>query len=415
MAASDFLKTAGSQFAADLRNAPRELAARVTDQGRADRCQNIAELRRAARRSLPRTVFDFVDGAAWDEVTAARNRDAFNELELQPRVLRDVSTVSLETSVVGVPIALPLIGAPYGAGLLFHPDGEAGIARALQDAGTISTVSSMASQSIEDLARHAPGAKWIQMYVWRDRGFTRELIARAREAGSYGALMLTVDTARQGRRERDVRNGFTIPPRITLRSVGSALLRPRWSVRFLRLPPVGLANVPRRVDGDGSVNLHHYVLAAFDPAVTWDDVLWLREQWPGPIVLKGILTAADASRGVQYGVDAIAVSNHGGRQLDHVPASISALPRVVDAVAGAADVLVDGGIRRGTDIAKALALGARACLVGRPLIYGLAAGGQAGAARAIRILHDELELTMTLLGCDSVADLDRRFVEHAGN
>jgi L-lactate dehydrogenase (cytochrome) len=383
----------------------------VTDEGRADRCMNIAELRRAAGRALPRTVFDFVDGAAWDEVTAARNRRAFGELTLRPRVLRDVSSVSLSTSVTGQPIAIPILGAPYGAGLLFHPDGEAGVARALQDAGTISTISSMASQSIEELARDAPGAKWIQIYVWRDRGFTRDLISRARDTGSYSALVLTVDTPRHGRRERDVRNGFTIPPRITLRSVAGALVRPRWSARLLRLPPVGLANVSSSGREDGSINLSQYVLAAFDPAATWRDVAWLRGEWPGPIVLKGILTPADASLAVEHGVDAIVVSNHGGRQLDHVAAAISALPPIVDAVAGATEVLIDGGIRRGSDVAKALALGARACLVGRALIYGLAAGGQAGAARAIQILRDELELTMALLGCTSVEALDQSFVQ----
>jgi L-lactate dehydrogenase (cytochrome) len=372
---------------------------------------NIAELRRAAGRALPRTVFDFVDGAAWDEVTAARNRRAFGELTLRPRVLRDVSSVSLSTSVTGQPIAIPILGAPYGAGLLFHPDGEAGVARALQDAGTISTISSMASQSIEEVARDAPGAKWIQIYVWRDRGFTRDLISRARDTGSYSALVLTVDTPRHGRRERDVRNGFTIPPRITLRSVAGALVRPRWSARLLRLPPVGLANVSSSGREDGSINLSQYVLAAFDPAATWRDVAWLRGEWPGPIVLKGILTPADASLAVEHGVDAIVVSNHGGRQLDHVAAAISALPPIVDAVAGATEVLIDGGIRRGSDVAKALALGARACLVGRALIYGLAAGGQAGAARAIQILRDELELTMALLGCTSVEALDQSFVQ----
>jgi L-lactate dehydrogenase (cytochrome) len=403
---------AGRQLVDDARAAPAAVTRCFTDSGRASRCANIAELRAAARRALPGPVFDFIDGAAGDEVTARRNREEFAALELRPRFMRDVSNVSLATTVLGEPIACPIMGAPHGAGLLFHPDAEVGVARALQAAGTISVVSSMASQSIEELAREAPGPKWIQMYMWRDRGLTRELIARARAAGSFSALVLTVDTPRVGPRERDARNGFTLPPRISLRALASGCAHPRWSARFIRTPVIGLANLG--TDQDNAVNLNRYAQSAFDAAMTWSDVAWLRAQWPGPIVLKGILTAEDAEKAADVGVDAVAVSNHGGRQLDHTPPAVRALPEVLDAVGGELEVLVDGGIRRGTDIAKVVALGARACLVGRPLIYGLAVAGQAGAARAIAVLRDELELVMALLGCASIEALDRSYVATTG-
>jgi L-lactate dehydrogenase (cytochrome) len=406
-----FLKLAREQLAQDVRDAPRALAERFGETGRAARCGSIDDLRTAARRALPRPAFDFVDGAAGDEVTAGRNREAFLSLELRPRVMRDVSAVSTATTVLGQEVALPVLGAPHGAGLLFHPDAEVGIVRALHDAGTIAIVSSMASQSIEELAERAPGPKWIQMYMWRDRGLTRELIDRARDAGSYRALVLTVDTPRVGPRERDVRNGFTLPPRITMRSVASGVVHPRWSSRIVRSPEIGLANLATRRGGE-RVDLKQYALSAFDAAMTWDDVAWLREQWSGPIVIKGILTAEDGARAVEAGVDGIAVSNHGGRQLDHAPAALAALPRVVDAVG---EVYLDGGVRRGTDVAKALALGATACMTARPFIYGLAVAGQAGAARAVGLLRDELDLTLALLGCPTVAELDRTRVAPVGS
>ncbi len=403
-----FLRMAVGQLSADVRRIPETMAQRWSESGRASGCATIGELRRAAQRRLPRPVFDFVDGAAGDEVTARRNCAAFGELELRPRVLRDVSTISTGTTVLGQRIELPLMGAPHGAGLLFHPDAETGIARAVQEAGSIYVVSALASQTIEHIARHAPGPKWIQMYMWRDRGLTRELIERARDTRGYSALVLTVDTARVGARERDRRNGFTLPPRITVGSLTGGLARPRWSARFIRSPGVGLANLATR-HGD-PVDLRRYALEAFDAATTWRDVEWLRELWPGPIVLKGVLTPEDASLAREAGVDAISVSNHGGRQLDHVPAAITALPRVLDAVGADLEVLLDGGIRRGGDIVKALALGARACMVGRPLIFGLAVAGREGAARAIQVLQEELELTLALLGCASVDHLDPSYV-----
>jgi L-lactate dehydrogenase (cytochrome) len=408
---SAFVKLAREQLSSDLRRLPATLARSLSESGRAERCQSVADLRAAARRRLPGPVFDFIDGAAGDEVTARRNSEAFQSLELRPRVLRDVSKVSLATEVLGEPIALPVLGAPHGAGLLFHPDGEVGVARALHGAGTIYTVSSMASQSIEHLAREAPGPKWIQMYMWRDRGLTRELIERARAAGGFSALVLTVDTARVGQRERDRRNGFTLPPRLTMRSLAGGLAHPRWAARFVVAPEIGLANL-RAAEGGGPIEMSGYALASFDATMSWNDVAWLREIWPGPILLKGILTADDGAQAAAAGVEAVIVSNHGGRQLDHVPASIDALPRVLDAVGGRLEVLLDGGIRRGSDVVKALAIGARACLIGRPLLYGLGVAGQRGAARAIELLRNEVELTLALLGCASVTQLDPAYVGH---
>jgi L-lactate dehydrogenase (cytochrome) len=410
---SAFLNMAAKQLAGDIRAAPTTLTERFSDIGRARRCANIAELRAAARRALPKPAFDFIDGAASDEVTLRRNCEEFSALALRPRFMRDVSNISLSTTVLGEPIALPIMGAPTGGSLVFNSAGEVGIARALHDAGSIYIVSSMATQSIEQLAEEAPGPKWIQMYMWRDRGLTSELIQRARATGGFSALVFTVDTPRVGPRERDVRSGFTVPPRITARALASGFVHPRWSLRFIRAPEIGLANLVARPGGE-SINLRQYVLASFDQAVSWDDVGWLRGQWPGPIVLKGILTGEDGAKAAELAVDAIVVSNHGGRQLDHSPATIRALPEVLDAVGGEVEVLIDGGIRRGTDIAKAIALGARACLVGRPVIYGLATAGQAGASRAIEILRDELELTMALLGCTSIQALDRSYVAPAG-
>ncbi len=244
------------------------------------RIQNIADLRLAARRRLPRPVFDFVDGAAGDEITARRNQEAFSELELRPRVLCDVSHISLATTVLGQPVALPLLGAPHGAGLLMHPDAETGVARALHEAGTIYAVSSMASQSIEQLAAADSGRLWIQMYIWRDRGLTRELIERARATGRYSAMVVTVDTARVGQRDRDRRNGFTLPPQLTPRTLLSGLTHPGWSAGFLRTPEIGLANLATRRDGS-RVDLSEYALTAFDAALTWDDVAWLREHVAG--------------------------------------------------------------------------------------------------------------------------------------
>ena len=394
------------QLLGDLRAAPRRTRSRCTDAGRVARCGTVAELRAAARHEVPRAIFDFLDGGAQDEVTLRRNESDLAALELAPRVLAGVGEADLSTTVLGRPIAVPIIGAPTGLAGLLHPRGELAVARALHAAGSIFTLSTMASYTIEELAGEAPGANWFQLYLWRDRGVVRDLIARAR-ANAYEALVVTVDVSRIGARERDRRNGFGIPPRLTARLFADSVLRPRWTIRTLRDPRVTVASIAGRLGTAADpVSLADYVNTQFDPTLTWADLAWLREEWAGPLVVKGILRADDAQRAVAAGANGIVVSNHGGRQLDHAPSAAAVLPAVVDAVGSSAEVLMDGGIRRGVDVVKALALGARACLVGRSVLYGLAAAGDAGAARAMTILVEELRLAMALVGCGDVKELD---------
>jgi L-lactate dehydrogenase (cytochrome) len=403
---NEFVELLGRQLAADLRALPDRARRSASGKSRLERCRNVADLRQLARRKVPRAVFDFVDGAAADEVTAGHNERDFGRIALRPKVLAGVPTIDLSTEVLGEQVAVPLFGAPTGLTGLVHYRGEAGIARAVHGAGSIYVHSAVASWSIEELAAEAPGPTWFQLYVFRDRGFCEELLARARAAGRR-VLVLTADTAHLGPRERDLRNGFGIPPRLTLRSVGEGMLKPRWSVDFIRRPRMTVGNAAGRGGGPSDArSLVAYITSQFDPALTWDDLGWARETWGGPLVVKGILRPEDAVQAVRLGADAVIVSNHGGRQLDHAQSSIGALPAVVDAVGAEAEIYFDGGIRRGTDILKALALGARACLSGRALVYGLAAGGDAGAARAMKLLVDELRLSLALLGCPSVGQLD---------
>jgi L-lactate dehydrogenase (cytochrome) len=392
-----------------VRSLPARARARLTDE-RVERCGTIGELRAAARRGLPRVIFDFMDGAANDEVTSTRNRADFAQLAILPRMLVDVSEVDLSTTVLGERVALPLLGAPMGLNGLVHHAGEAAIARALHDAGSIYVLGAMASYTIEEIAEQSPGPSWFQMYIWRDRGLVRELLARAAAAG-HTALVLTVDVPVAAARDRDRRNGFGLPPRATLRSLAGGALRPRWSAQFIRHPRMTAASVAGHGGGPGDpVQMTDYIGRQFDPSARWEDLGWFRELWPGPLVVKGILRPEDARMAVELGADAISVSNHGGRQLDHAPSTIRALPGIVEAVGDSVEVYLDGGVRRGSDILKAIALGARACLVGRPLVYGLGAGGERGAHRAVAILAAELRTAMGLAGCPSIGSLDRSWL-----
>lgn len=374
------------------------------DRRRLARCHTVADLRATARRRLPRAVFDYVDGAAEDEVSMRRNRSAFDELELVPSVLCDVGEVELGTEVLGARTALPLVLGPTGFTRMVHPDGELAVARAAAARGIPYTAATLGTTSLEDIAAAGSPPQWFQLYVWRDRGLCKELINRAREAG-YRALVLTVDTPVPGARERDLRNGLTIPPELGLRTLADGARRPHWWWGLFRSEAVTFANV-RHVAG-GPQAVMEFVGRQFDPTVTWDDIAWMVEAWGGPFVVKGVLTAADARRAAAAGVDAVVVSNHGGRQLDHVGATVTALTEVVDAVGDELEVLVDSGFRRGTDVAKALALGARAVLLGRPQLYGLAVGGQAGVERAVDLFAAELRRALQLLGVTDVAQLDR--------
>ena len=370
------------------------------------RSHSIADLRRLAKRRLPRAVFDYADGAAEDEVTARRNEAAFEDYELLPRVLRDVSSVDLSTTVLGTPVSMPVMLAPTGMTRLFHHDGETAAARAAHRAGVVYTLSSLSTVSIEDLAAASDGPRWFQIYVWKDRGLVREFFDRCRAAG-YDALMLTVDMPVLGQRERDLRNGMTIPPSLTLGSALDAALHPSWWWNFLTKPRIGFANVAGKGDaGRGDLTaLWTYINTQFDPSVTWRDLEWMIGEWNGAFAVKGVLDPEDAARAASLGARGIVVSNHGGRQLDHSPASLDALPAVVEAVAGRAEVILDGGIRRGADVAKALALGARACAIGRAYLYGIGAGGEQGVDRALELLRAELRRALALLGCPSVTAL----------
>ena len=398
---NELLDLAARQVAADLRAAPATARARFTAEGRAARCQTIEDLRAMAKRTVPRTVFDYVDGAANDEVTYRRNRSGFEDVKLRPRALVDVSSIELATTVLGREIALPIIAPPTGATGLTHPDGEAAIARAAHANGTIYTQSTLSTLSIEEVHARAPGPKWFQLYVMTDRELVYDMLARATAAG-HEALVLTVDVAVAGVRERDVRNGFNVPPRLTLRALGQGIMHPRWSAAFISQPLMSPGNIPYE---GGAASHAAYVNRQFDPTVTWDDLAMLREHWQGPIVIKGIMRADDARLAVEHGVDAIIVSNHGGRQLDHAQATIEALPAIAEAVDGRAEIYLDSGVRRGTDIIKALALGARAVLVGRPLVYGLGAAGEPGVRRAFELLRGELATALALAGYPRVSEL----------
>jgi L-lactate dehydrogenase (cytochrome) len=369
----------------------------------------IDDLRRRARRRLPRAVFDFIDGGAEDELTLRRNESALKQITLRPRVLVDTHARDQSVTVLGQRVSTPLILAPTGLCGMAAPRGEILSARASLNAGVIFTLSSMSAVTIEDTMAAVTGPHWFQLYVWRDRELTHSLVERAAAAG-YRAMVVTVDVPVLGQRERDLRNGATIPPRVTLSNAFDSVQKLGWLLGMARHPRIDFVNVARRTDAQGPFALGPYVNSQFDPSVTWSDLAWFRSIWTGPLVLKGIMSAEDARRSVEHGVDAIVVSNHGGRQLDGLPAAIEVLPEVVDAVEGRIEVLFDGGIRRGMDVVKALALGARACMIGRPYLYGLGASGQAGVERAVNILRSEIDRAQALLGRPTLGDLDRSVV-----
>lgn len=371
-----------------------------------DRCINIADLRRLAKRKLPAPMFHYMDGGADDEWTLGRNSTAFDGYELLPSQLNDVENIDLSTKLLGTTLDLPLFLAPTGMSRLFHHEREPGVARAAAEFGTLYSLSTLGTTSLEDIAPIGDNPKMFQLYIFKDREMTRELIERCKAAG-YRALCLTVDTAMAGNRERDQVHGMTMPPRFGLKSLWSFATHPGWGFRVLTNPDFRLANVVHRVDaiGSGTISLVEYVSGQLDRSVTWDDAAWMIEQWDGPFVIKGLQTAEDARRAVDIGASAVMISNHGGRQLDATPAPIDCVRPMREAVGDALELIVDGGIRRGTHVLKALALGADACSIGRAYLFGLAAGGQAGVEKALGILREELLRDMTLLGCTSIADV----------
>ncbi len=374
------------------------------------RCHSIADLRRAAKRRLPKAVFGYLDGAAEDEVTLHRNQADFGRYELLPHFLVDVGNIDLSTRALGADLDLPFVLAPTGMSRLFHSSGEKSVARAAHKAGTLYSLSSVSTVSIEDVARVSAGPKMLQLYVWRDRGILKDFIQRAKAAG-YTALCLTVDLPQAGQRERDLKNGFTVPPQIRLSNILDTMLRPAWLLDFLTSPRMKLENVQTHADAAQNLfSVIDYTTAQFDPTLTWDDMAWMIDEWGGPFAIKGILTVDDARRAVETGVSAVILSNHGGRQLDHAPSPISVLPEVVEALGDEVEIILDGGIRRGTDVIKALCLGAHAVMIGRAYLFGLGAGGEAGVARALALLSAEIRRNMALLGCPSVRQLGHKYV-----
>jgi L-lactate dehydrogenase (cytochrome) len=375
------------------------------------RAANVADLRAIARRRLPRGVFDYIDGGAEDERALRANVDGFTRRTFRPRVLRDVGTVDPSTTLLGRPLPFPLVLAPTGFTRIADPEGELAVARAAERAHLPYTLSTLSTRSIEEVAAASNGDHWLQVYVWRDRGLVKEMIARARDAG-YSTLLLTVDTAVLGRRERDVRRGFSLPPTIGPGTLVDGALHPGWTWAFVRAEPIRFANVVGRSVGDGAdpVSLADYINSQFDPSLSWHDVEWMMGEWDGPLVLKGVQTVADARLAADAGVPAVALSNHGGRQLDGAPAPVDLIAPVVDAVGDRVEVICDGGIRRGSDIVTAVALGARACMAGRAYLYGLGAAGERGVDHVVGLLRSDMERAMALVGARTVGDLDRELV-----
>ncbi len=375
------------------------------------KCHSIADLRSLAQRRLPKVMFDYIDGAAEDEVTLARNSSGFGRWQFMPRALVDASKIDLSTRVQGADIALPFLLSPTGGSRLFHHQGELAVAAAAAAAGTIYSLSSMSTHDIETVAAHTRGDKWFQIYVWKDRTVVREFIQRCKASG-YKALCLTVDVATPGKRERDLRNGFTLPPRFTAASLFDMALHPAWWWHALTGPRITLANVIGKagIGLNSATSLGQYANSQLDSSVTWDDMAWMIREWGGPFLIKGILSTEDAKRAVELGCTGVILSNHGGRQLDHSAAPIDVLPDIVAAVGGLTEIIVDGGIRRGSDVVKALALGATSCMIGRAYLYGLAAGGEKGVKHALNLLQDEIKRTLILLGCPDVKNLNRSYL-----
>jgi L-lactate dehydrogenase (cytochrome) len=374
---------------------------------------NILDLRELARRRVPRAFFEYADRGAYDEITLRDNRAALEAIRLRQRVLVDVDQRSLATTILGRPVTLPLALAPTGLTGLQHGSGEILAARAATAAGIPFCLSTMSICSIEQVHAAAPAPFWFQIYVMRDRGFTRALIQRAIDA-NCSALMLTVDLQIQGQRHREIKNGLTVPPKLTVRNFFDIASKPVWAWRVLTAPSRSFGNLDGQIKGaDSLLTLAQWIATQFDPTLTWRDIDWLRELWPGKLIVKGILDPDDAAMAAKAGVDAIVVSNHGGRQLDGAPASIAALPRVVDAVAGRSEVLFDGGILSGQSLLKSLALGARAGLIGKAFLYGLGALGEAGVTKAIEIIRKELDVSLALTGQTDVTRVTRDILRHA--
>lgn len=372
---------------------------------RFERAANIADLRLIAKSRLPHGIFDYIDGGAEDEITMRRNTAAFQQYEFVPRVLRNVSDIDISTSLLGRTLESPLLFSPTGFTRIAHSQGELSVARVAARHGLPYCLSTLSTRSIEEVAAVSNGPKWFQVYVWRDRALVKDMLARAQASG-YEAIMITVDTAVLGRRERDVRRGFTLPPTLGPGTIIDGITHPAWTWDFIRNEPITFSNIAASRGNTGTaVTLSDFISDQFEPALSWDDLEWFRANWNGPIILKGVQSVADAVLAQKYGIDAVALSNHGGRQLDSAPAPLDLLAPVAQATGGTLPLICDGGIRRGSDIVKAIALGASACTLGRSYLYGLGAAGEPGIERVLSMLTDDMTRTMALCGVRSISEI----------
>jgi L-lactate dehydrogenase (cytochrome) len=369
----------------------------------------IEDLRRIARRNVPRVFIDYMEAGSYSEHTRDANVEDMAKVKLRQRVLVDVSRRSMATTVLGEQLSMPLALAPTGLAGMQHADGEILAARAAHRAGIQFCQSTMSICSIEDIREAVQKPWWFQLYVMKDRGFVKALIERV-IAAKCSALFLTVDLPVNGQRHIDQKNGLSVPPRLTAKTVFDVMMRPTWAWRILNGKRRTFANIDGHLPGFGGTTLAEWTQSQFDQTVSWKDVEWIRSIFPGKLVLKGILDPEDAREALKTGADGIVVSNHGGRQLDGAPSTISALPKVADAIGGQKEILFDSGVRTGQDMFRALALGAKACMIGRPFLYGLGAGGEAGVAKVIDILKRELDTTMVLTGIDDVKKIDRNAI-----
>lgn len=369
-------------------------------------CLNIEDLRRAAKQRAHKMIFDYIDGGADDEITLRNNSSAFSNYRLNYKVLSGVEDVDTSIQLLGQKLDVPFFCSPSAGNRLFHTEGEIAVAKAAAKVGTAYSLSTLSTCSIEDVAKVSDGTKWFQLYVWKDRNLIKQMLDRAKAAG-YTALILTVDFPITGNRERDPRNGFTIPPKYGVSQAVEALKKPFWTLDYLLGKSISYANIDEKTP---ATTLNQFVSDQLHAGFNWRDAEWLLGEWNGPAIIKGVVRTDDARMAIDTGFNAISVSNHGGRQLDHSPAPIEVLPSILDAVAGDAEVILDGGIRRGTDVLKAMALGANAVSFARPYLYGLAAGGYAGAQRALDLMTDAIKRDMVLLGLPRIQDIDSSYI-----
>lgn len=371
-------------------------------------CNNTADFRKLAKKRLPAPLFHYIDGGSDDEMSLRRNTESFNSARLIPNALADLSSMDLSVNVLGQQIDWPVFCSPTGMNRLFHHDGERAVCRAAQKSKTMYSLSTVSSVSIEEIGALTQGPKCFQIYIHKDRGLSYEFIERCKQA-NFSALCLTVDTLVAGNRERDLVTGMSIPPRFTLKSMLSFMTHPAWGLNYLRSEKFELANVVGQIEeGSGKlISIIEYINSQFDRSITWKDAEQAVQAWGGPFAIKGVMSVEDARRAVDIGASAVMISNHGGRQLDGATAPFDQLADIVDAVGDKIEVILDGGVRRGTHVLKALAMGAKACMIGRGYLYALAAGGQPAVERALTRLQDEIERDMILMGCSNVSELNR--------